>query len=1011
MKPKLIGTWDELQEKVIRHSRGRLIVVAGPGTGKTQVIIQRIIHLIEAEGVDPASILALTFSRRAAREMREKVALGLSRSFPDIKISTFPSFCLDFVKHNFRVLGYRVAPELLTSTEQWRLVRSVVNSVDPDHYPHTRNFFAKDGFIQELFDFVLRSQENLLLPEDLARKISPYNQPQLSEMIALYRRYLSQLKEDNLIDFGGLSFQTVKLLSQDEEIKGKYQQMYSHIVVDEFQETNYAQLRLVEMLYGGIGSLMLVGDDDQSIYGFRGARVANLLECHVGAHYTEKIELRTNYRNDPQIATASQKLIAHNRLRIKKQSTATKASGESAIETHQYHTDAEEASSIAQQILRMKSEDDLSFRDFAILMRSIERGGEIIQSSLLRAGIPCQILGDKSSLYNHPLISGIISFLKVLLTAPGQEGFDLLLKKVLLSELFSLDPFLLREMERAASLSQHSLFEYIHNLEIQEDPSIRESQALKEFRSSYQIFRAKVGEPIDAVVYAIWKSFPLFRELARGGRETRKEAETRIAFLRAFKEFYSSTIKFSQRYPREGVNFYLESLEMGSGFVEDIDLPEPDERIDAVNLLTIHQSKGWEFRVVFMPMMVEGSLPTPLRIPQTYDQQLLQMESKVLEEDVERKHLDEERRLAYVAMTRARDRLILSYADSYGASEESRPSRFLAEMGMASPGYTQLESYVGSSKNAEVACRSICNGGLIRLGQGDWSVADQVLISAYVLTGLADPDRWWVNLPPTSNPNHPHPEGVLSSSYSSVQTYKSCPMRYKFDTHFSLSDPRGPYIARGNLYHRIMEEFFRRGDCPYSVEGLRSLIDQLWDETIFDFKPMAIEQKRDAYQKFSSIFAYLPPRKPRLLALEKKFRFALEGHVFRGRIDQIDELDGGRVELIDYKSTSTPLSEEKAAEDLQLGIYLLATSLSEDLGDYRDRVASMSYFFITDKGRPRREQNPSPQRETEVREEILDIVAKILAEEFPAQPESTWECNNCEYQYLCPRKYGPRNNW
>ena len=1007
------------QLKSIKRTKGKLLVIGGPGTGKTEVALFKIIYLIEKESIDPGSILTLTFSRSSAKFLRDKVATLIKNSYFEIPIQTFQSFCYEFIRKYYNLAGYSSLPQLMISTEQKQFVKNILNQQDFSKYPLTKSYFKRNGFVQELFDFILRCQESLISPSDLKKMTPHYKKYEMVELTNLYKIYLDRIKEGNLIDFGGLLYNTIDILKKEPLILEELQKQYLHIIVDEFQESNAALMEFLNLLSENCKSITLIGDDDQSIFGFRGANIDNIRNIFKEFYPDKVVFLKESYRCPEEIALFSQKLISNDISRIGKpfktretQNSNKKQSEENSVISLKFPNFTSETRAISQLILKFMSEDSsLRFNQIAIIMRSFKGYLEIIKSALDRERIPYNFVDGGETVFKTPVVNAVISLLKSLVIPEDDEKWCDEVKAVLLSNLFRLEPFALRLIERYCILNNLKfsklLFDKKRRPKLNED----EEHKIEDFCEIYSEYSKRLNEPIDEVVFSLWKRISYFNDLVNKKEKNIFNEVNRKRSIDAINRFFSSLKRFSQRHPEKGIDFYLESLEPEIGFIEEIETPKLDRLVDAVSIITAHKCKGKEFRIVFLPLMVEGIFPIDPIIPQTYDKQIMYIGKRLSRADLEKKHYDEERILIYSSMTKANEKLIFSFSERINMQEKTSPSRFLVEMDLVPEEFSEIEPYFGSIKNVESYFRSAATQSLKDLKEiidykGHEELVEKAFVSLHLLSKFGNKKTWWQNTKPTKNLNKPHPSGKLSASYSRVSTYRDCPAKYKFRYHFFIDQPKGISLYKGLLYHKIVQEFFNpEKEHEYSFNQLKVIIDEIWDDNLFPFINVANEQKKDAYQSFECFFNNLPVKKPGVLETEKEFSFSLGGNRFFGRIDQINQIKNG-VELIDYKSGKSAIKYEEAKTDLQLGIYLLASLLSPQLKDIKGNVKKMYYFYIPKKNLTIREQEVSEIRINQVKNEIKKLIKEIISENFPAYPRDFSICGFCDYKLICPRFYG-----
>lgn len=628
----LLKALNPSQREAVLHPGGPLLVLAGAGSGKTLVLTRRIAYLLKEIGEDPSSILAITFTNKASGEIKERLHCYL-RQFGGkggrdkgylLWTGTFHSVGLRILRREHRALGLKRDFSVYDEKDQLALLKECIkwNGDDETLTP------------EKVLSFIEAMKNDGLLPED----IEPSSHLE-ERYLYLYRLYQEGLRRNSAVDFGDLILLPIRLFRENPSIHSTYRGRFSHILVDEFQDTNRAQYELIRLLLNGERNLWVVGDDDQSIYGWRGARVKNILDLEKDFPDLKLIRLEQNYRSTRTILGAANSVIRHNTMRRGKTLWTDRKDGERVV-LKILNDEKEEALWVGRTILRMAGGKD--FGDFAVFYRTNAQS-RVIEEAFTRLNIPYEIVGG-IGFYERMEIKGLIAYLRVALNPEDSQS---------LLRVINLPPRGIgkKTLEAAREIAERSSIPLIKGLE----RGIEEGA-----------FRGRVGEGIRLFLDQVKR---LKERLHLSPSQFLEELLSVTGYLKMWeeagedsrveniKEFLSAAKDFEEE--REGANIsqFIDHLSL----VRDIDLYN-DGR-GKVTLMTIHSAKGLEFPVVFMTGMEEGLFPHS---------------RSIAEGDVE-----EERRLCYVGMTRAKERLFLSAARerrTFGRTVGQRPSRFLEEI-------------------------------------------------------------------------------------------------------------------------------------------------------------------------------------------------------------------------------------------------------------------------------------------------------------------------------------------
>lgn len=623
-----------MQRKAVETTEGPLLVLAGAGSGKTRALTHRIAYLIEEKGVNPWNILAITFTNKAAGEMRERVDRLVSFGAESIWISTFHSACVRILRRHAEGLGYTVNFTIYDADDQKTLMRQLLKRMDMDPKIYRE---------RAMLSFISSQKNELVSPEEFSAKAAGNFRE--SQMAEIYGAYQEELKKNNAMDFDDLLVKTVELLQNDRDVREYYQNRFQYIMVDEYQDTNYAQFKLIQILADKYKNLCVVGDDDQSIYRFRGADIRNILEFETEYPGAQVIRLEQNYRSTKMILEAANQIIQNNAGRKEKRLWTENETGE-RLRASVFETGEDEAEAVASEVASLQ----VPYRDIAVLYRTNAQS-RVLEEHFVHKNIPYQIVGGVD-FYQRKEIKDVLAYLKTI--DNGRD--DLAVQRIINVP---------RRGVGATSIGKIINFAAAHNLRFYE--------ALKE---DYLISTlGKTHKKIDDFVELIEKlrqqaevlELPeLIEAVLRdtGYEEELKndDAVTVQARMENIQELINKAADFSnQAKEKEGLlGQFLEEVAL----VADIDRTNADE--DRVLLMTLHSAKGLEFPRVYITGMEDGLFPSG-RSVNAEDDSLL----------------EEERRLAYVGVTRAKKNLVLTWSKRRMVNGESRwckPSRFLEEI-------------------------------------------------------------------------------------------------------------------------------------------------------------------------------------------------------------------------------------------------------------------------------------------------------------------------------------------
>ena len=631
----IYDTLNPQQKEAVLHTQGPLLLLAGAGSGKTRVLTHRIAWLIEEEGVNPWNILAITFTNKAAREMRERVDSLITYGAEDIWVSTFHSTCVRILRRHIELLGYKSGFTIYDADDQKALMRDICKqlNIDTKQYPE-----------RSLLSAISKAKDELLTPSEYEEENQfDFRKKKIAQV---YREYQKRLKANNALDFDDLLFKTVELFQFHPEVLEKYQDRFRYIMVDEYQDTNTVQFKFVSMLARKYRNLCVVGDDDQSIYKFRGANIYNILNFEKEYPDAKVIKLEQNYRSTKNILEAANQVIAHNTERKEKALWTENETGEK-IAFEQYGSEYEEAEQIADKIEKFAKEG-VSYQDMAILYRTNAQS-RVLEEKLLLRNIPYKIVGG-INFYQRKEIKDILSYLKVV-----HNGVDdLSVRRIINVPKRGIGA---TSIERISAFSMEQEISFFDAAAVVDEiPGMgRAAGKIKDFVQLIERLRKVLYEKgIVELFQAILDETGYVEELKN---DNTPESQSRIENI---DELLNKIVEYEESTEVPDLGELLEEIAL----VADIDGLEED--MNRVVLMTLHSAKGLEFPYVFMAGMEDGIFPSYMTIISDSNEEL-----------------EEERRLCYVGITRAKKRLFLSAARrrmTHGQTQYNMVSRFISEL-------------------------------------------------------------------------------------------------------------------------------------------------------------------------------------------------------------------------------------------------------------------------------------------------------------------------------------------
>lgn len=1023
MERGLLDNLNLEQTQAVTHGQGPLLIVAGAGTGKTTVITRRIAYLIEQKLARPDEILGLTFTDKAAGEMQERLDLLLPLGYHDMWISTFHSFCQRILERHGIDIGLPGDFKLLNDTEAWILAHDNLEKFNLNYYKPLGN---PKKFITALLKHFSRCKDELITPEDYLKyanelKLATDNPEgvknkktvfknhsptgggksdadssdvsdsseilRIEEIANAFHVYEKLLLDNNYLDFGGLINYTLDLFNKRLKILQFYQSKFKFIMIDEFQDTNYAQYQLVKLLTGGKQNLSVVGDDDQSIYKFRGASVSNILKFQSDYPNLKQITLVENYRSGQKILDLAYNFIQANnpdrlevKLKIDKRLKANSGAGNiGAIETLEGRDLSEELNLIAGKILELKSavppsyakasnyakassdepagtksQNETSWNNFAILLRSNSAARELLPI-LSSHGIPHTFVAN-TGLYKKPLIAGLIAYLSCL----NNFHDSFALYRVLGFKEFKIpaqDLATLLANSQRKTLSLYEMLVLAKTLPAIGQTSQKTIEKILNLLGAHA--KLALEKSANEAFVEIIRDLKLKEALEADTLETAENRELLEQFYKKIESFVQDNNSDKSLH-----NFLrLLALEIEAGDEGRIKF-DPNLGPESLKILTVHSAKGLEFEYVFIPNMVDQRFPTRARGEQ------IQMPAALIKDILPEGdfHLQEERRLFYVALTRAKDYLCLSWAKDYGGAKTKKPSVFLEETKLVSAG------------------------------------------TASQATGK-------VIFPENSKPRKDIVYKILPEtfSFSALKAFQTCPLQYKYQYYLKLPSPGSAYFSFGQTIHKVFEIFLKDYQArasqsqqdlfaktpaarpgPGEFKFLEELYEKHWIDEWYKTKKQKESYRKKGKELLKIFYNYTKSHLPDPKYLEQSFSLPLGPYKFTGKIDRADAGPDGLL-IIDYK-TSEKIPKKNEKNDLdQLHVYQWAAE--EFLGE---KVSGLCYWYLqADKFLA--ELTANRQQIGELKQSLLATIEKIIEtvkyDSFKQEHDKIKE-HKCEYAGL-----------
>ncbi|HVT20952.1 MAG TPA: ATP-dependent DNA helicase [Mycobacteriales bacterium] len=1036
---------DPTQQAVVDHDQGPLLVLAGPGTGKTTTLVESVVERVR-RGAAPDEVLVLTFSRKAADELRSRIAARLGRTVVEPAASTFHSFCYSLLR-NYGVAPGDTLPRLLSGAERELRVRELLEGdatgVGKTRWPpELAPALRLRGFAKEVCDVLDRAGERGLDPAALRARGRAHGRPAWVAAGDFLAEYLEVLSLRNEVDYSGVIDRALDLLGgAAEQVRRKYKAVY----VDEYQDTDPSQEQLLRLLAGDGRLLVAVGDPDQSIYGFRGADVSGIIEFPdrfrtASGQPAPVTELQVCRRSGPALVELSRAVATKlplGRLTPRREAHRNlQAAGPEgpAPQIRLYSSIAAEVTGIADLLRRAHLVDGVPWSQMAVLVRSGVRSIPTVRRALVAAGIPVSVAADELPLSRDPAVAPLLRALEIVEERTRVErapaGRDVrppqpltpdVARMLLTSPLAGATPSQLRALGRRLReldrLANDGLAGPSPRLiaEAVEDPSamtlIEDWIAAPVLRLTRLLDAAvevqrRGGSPAE-VLWALWDGSDWARRLSATAMTSDAEGRAADRDLDAVLALFDLAGRLEDKQPRATVGALLD--EVSSQEIPAAPYEEKASALGAVRLLTAHRAKGLEWGLVVVAGVQEAVWPDLRRRGSLLDADGLALDSPGAGPDAGAL-LTDERRLFYVAVTRARRQLVLTATSGTDELAE-RPSRLLSETGLALP--DAVTTPTGILSTASLVAR-------LRRALRDPAVSEELRqVAAECLADLAEaadddgvpliptasPDQWWGL--PAETPGAVavrDPDRPIELSASAVAAFDRCPRAWFLEREAKATESTSTAQGFGSIVHALAEAVVV-GELPADLDALVERLDEVWHLLPYDARWQSARDHAEARAALERFLAWhaLNPRE--CADAEVSFEVAVgDDVVVRGRADRIELDDEGGLVVVDLKTSRYPPSDERVKTDAQLGVYQLVTRH----GAFKDWSTTPGGAELIQLRKPGKSgarvqrQEPLEHADDWVDDLVGTIASGIRTESFPARPNDG--CGHCRFRTSCPAR-------
>jgi DNA helicase-2/ATP-dependent DNA helicase PcrA len=1039
------------QHAAITHAGGPLLIIAAAGTGKTHALVERFAWLVE-QGTPADAILAFTFAPAAADDLRERIEARVPARYEELSVTTFQAFCARLLREEALEAGIDPFAAPVTPSERLALLLERIDELPLASHDLRGNPSSLLGSIVQRID---RLKDELVtagdyeawaskLPEDTGTERARAERER--EFAAIYAAHDRMLAAGGTLDFGDLVLHAFGLLRSKPHVRARLAARFRHVLVDDFQDTSFAQGLLLRLLVSEHGNVTVAGDDDQSIHRFRGASTKSIADFRAEWPDAAVVRLGESHRSGARIIAAAQAVVEPDEQRLPKQLHARAGAPAGDVAFWRCASERAQAQAVAADIERLVAREDLAPEDVCVLVRSVKTEGQAVAAALEERAVPYRLTGA-AAFFQRAEVRDLLAWLR-LLVDPGDAGAVV--------RALARPPIELRaiDLARCTQIARRRKLDMVAALgAAMESPQIP-PEARDRILAFLKLYRSAAGaldstRP-DLYVHRLIERLGLRRQLLFAAST---EVVERLVNLAKFGDLAADYLR---RSPQATAREFARSI----AAVADAGLREEEavagERPRGVHVMAMHAAKGLEFDHVYVLGLMAARMPGPRRrtlepIPDALIKEALPPDSKAV-------HVAAMRRLMHVAMTRARRRLVLAYPATTERGAAQPPSPFAEEARAAVGGEweTREEELFGPAETLQSTFRLLRDellttvaqvGGrlgelrfdtdldvshavvrylevlklsaLLERSRGELSVAEALpevnarllqaataeqreifetsALDEYLLDAERDEKLRARAVAQRTEPSLEQflprrGEGLVLSA-SDIETYRTCPLKYKFARVFRI--PSEPTLNQrfGILVHQVLERFHQGGAAGGTLPELLGLLEAGWRRGGFGDSEEERQLRAKATQALLRYHARFQGEESEPVWFERAFAFSLGPHLLRGRVDRVDKLPGGGYELIDYK-TGRPKSATQLREDVQLSLYAVGARESWQL-----EAAHQAYYYVLD------DEKVPVERTADDRDWITDTVLEvadgILGQGF--EPTPSWSaCSMCDYRIACP---------
>jgi superfamily I DNA/RNA helicase/RecB family exonuclease len=1030
--------------EAVTHPAGPLLILGGAGTGKTFALVERFAWL--AQDSTPGSILVLTYSSAAADELRRRLEECIDGGYDELAVTTFHGFCARLLHDEALEAGLDPFATPVTPADRLAMLLERINDLPLRHHDLRGNPSALLGSIVSRID---RLKDELVSAEDYAAWAAtlPETAAREREFAAIYAAHDAMLADAGTLDFGDLVLHAFRLLRERPHVRARLAQRYRHILVDEFQDTNFAQGLLLRLLAAEHGNVTVAADDDSSIHRFRGAATKNVHEFRAEWPLAKVVRLEESHRAGERILRAAHAVVAPNPERIDKVLRAAEDAEPGEVAFWRCANERAQAQAVAAEVERLLARGEVAPEQVCVLVRSVRGEGQAVGVAFEERAVPYRLMGA-AAFFQRAEVRDLLAWLR-LLADPGDAGAVVRALARPPVELRAIDLARVTQIARRRKLDMvAAMSAALESPQIPPEARERISQFLRLYRSAAD---ALDSTRPDLYVHRLVELLGLRRQLLFAAST---EVVERLVNLAKFAELAAAYVR---RQPQATAREFARSI----AAVADAGLREEEatagERPRGVRVMTMHAAKGLEFDHVYVLGLMAARMPGPRRrslepIPDALIKEALPPDSKSA-------HVAEMRRLLHVAMTRARKRLVLAYPVRSERGAEQPPSPFAEEAreALGAEWEPREEELFGPTETLQSTFRLLRDellttvaqvGG--RLGElrfdTDLDVSHAVVrylellklaaliertgpttgqavadalpevnyrllqaataeqreifetsaLDEYLLDAERDEKLRQRAVAARSEPSLesflPRRGDGLMLSASDIETYRTCPLKYKFARVFRI--PSEPTLNQrfGILVHQVLERY-HGGGSDAGLPELLNLLEAGWRRGGFGDSEEERQLRAKATQSLVRYHDRFRDEDAEPVWFERSFQFRMGPHLLRGRVDRVDRLPDGGYELIDYK-TGRPKSAAQLREDVQLSLYAVGARESWQL-----EAAQQAYYYVLDD-----EKVPVERSEADrdwITDTVLEVAEGIQGQGF--EPTPSWTaCSMCDYRIACP---------